>query len=198
MDSIVFDIEISRTVAEAGGWDATHRMGVGVACVWEDRGERMRIYGPDDVPALRDRILSADRITGLNSWLFDFPVLWEINKKHWPAAVPWTDVQKTRMAERSNDLLRRMWKGLGLNPDQFSPQTHGGLTLERVAAATLGSSSALKLMEGKDAPIAFQRGEIQKVANYCADDVALTRDLMRFCDAYGYLINPKTGDKVKM
>ena len=54
MDHIVVDVEIQRTIEETpGGWDATDRLGVAVACVWEYRTARMRVYGPDDLAALR-------------------------------------------------------------------------------------------------------------------------------------------------
>ena len=58
MDHVVVDVEIQKTIKETpGGWDATHLLGVAVACVWEYRTQRMRVYGPDDVDTLRDRLL---------------------------------------------------------------------------------------------------------------------------------------------
>lgn len=35
----------------------------------------------------------------------------------------------------------------------------------------------------------FQAGLVQKVVNYCADDVALERDLCDFIERYGYVIH---------
>ncbi len=43
---------------------------------------------------------------------------------------------------------------------------------------------------GADAPKWYQAGQVQRVANYCADDVALERDLCDFIDRYGYVLLP--------
>ena len=54
-----------------------------------------------------------------------------------------------------------------------------------IAIATIG---AKKIGNGADAPKWFQAGRIQQVCNYCADDVAIERDLTDFVDRYGYVI----------
>ena len=176
-DHVVVDVEIQKTIEETpGGWDSTHLLGVAVACVWEYRTGRMRVYGPDDVPALRDRLLSADRVTGFNIWKFDFPVIF---------GLPGSE-RVEQLRPKTDDLLRRIWKAQGLNPDAFNKLTHGQWGLDAVAGSTL---SAGKIGNGADAPRWFQGGLIQKVANYCADDVALERDLCDFIDRYGYVVN---------
>jgi hypothetical protein len=36
MDHVVVDVEIAHTIEETpGGWDATDKLGVAVACVWD-------------------------------------------------------------------------------------------------------------------------------------------------------------------
>jgi hypothetical protein len=83
-DHVVVDVEIARTVESCtDGWNSTEEMGVAVACVWEYRTSRMRVYGPLELTTLQDRLLAADRISGYNIWKFDFPVIWGISRTDW-------------------------------------------------------------------------------------------------------------------
>lgn len=198
IDKIVLDVEIKKTIEELpGGWDDTHLMGVSIACVWEYTTQRMRIYGPEDVKALQDRILQADQVCGYNIFCFDFPVIWKCSKSFWdgPGSIAVATL-KARLLPKTNDLLRRIWQSLMLDPDVFNPHTHGGWGLDKVAQATLGGPG--KIGYGGDAPKWFQAGLWAKVANYCADDVALERDLTDFVDRYGYVIDTNTQRKVEM
>jgi DEAD/DEAH box helicase domain-containing protein len=179
IDHIVVDVEIQKTIEETpGGWEATDKLGVAVACVWEFRGERMRVYGPEDVPALRARLLKADRISGFNIWKFDFPVIW---------GIPGTERVK-ELLPKTDDILRRIWIELMLDPDRWT-RDHGGWSLDKTAIGTLGVG---KIGNGADAPKWFQAGQIQRVVNYCCDDVALERDLTLFIDRYGYVAHSQT------
>jgi len=176
LDHIVVDVEIAHTIEETpGGWDSTDKLGVAVACVWEYRTQRMRVYGPEDVPLLRERLLKADRVSGYNIWKFDFPVIWECKK----------DRIDPSFLCKTDDLLRRIWLALGFNPDVYT-KGMGGCKLDDIAGATLG---AKKIGNGADAPKWYQAGQIQKVVNYCADDVALERDLCDFVERYGYVMH---------
>ncbi len=184
-DWVVVDVEIQKTIEETpGGWGATDKLGVAVACVWEFQTERMRIYGPEDVTDLKARLLKADRISGYNIWNFDFPVIWGVPKQDWlknSANVAY----KAALATKTDDLLRRIWQSLMLNPDELS-KAHGGWKLDDVAACTLGVN---KIGFGGDAPKWYQAGLVQKVANYCADDVAIERDITLFVDRFGFVLN---------
>jgi DEAD/DEAH box helicase domain-containing protein len=190
MDHVVVDVEIAHTIEETpGGWDATNELGVAVACLWEYRTSRMRVYGPLELTTLQDRLLAADRISGYNIWKFDFPVIWGFSRAQWFAetGIAGSGIASTRYAlrPRTDDLLRRIWQALGLNPDGFS-DSHKGWGLDAVAGSTLGYR---KIGYGGDAPKWYQTGQIQRVVNYCADDVALERDLTDFVDRYGYVVN---------
>jgi hypothetical protein len=186
-DHIVVDVEIQKTIEETpGGWDATDKLGVSVACVWEYKTQRMRIYGPEDVGDLQVRLLKADKISGYNIHKFDFPVIWGYGREEWMHET----TEKVRQLQnclknKTNDLLRRIWKALDLNPGQFD-DLHKGWSLDVVATSTLGYG---KIGYGGNAPKWFQAGLIQKVANYCADDVALERDLADYIEKYGRVLN---------
>lgn len=192
MDHVVVDVEIQRTIEEVGGWDATEKMGVAVACVWEYAGRRMRVYGPDDVPALRERLLAADRISGYNILNFDFPVIWGTSKAGWRELDNGSMVLpafgqglKTVLKSKTDDMLRRIWTALGIDPDNYRHGTHGSCKLDDVAGTTL---KVRKIGNGADAPRWYQAGQVQRVVNYCADDVAIERDLTDFVDQYGYVV----------
>ena len=197
-DHVVVDVEIQKTVEETpGGWDATDKLGVAVACVWEYRTARMRVYGPDDVGALRERLMAADRISGFNIFNFDFPVIWGVAKQDWlfgrgvagadagEGKTKYNCSLKVLLERKTDDMLRRIWQAKGLNPDQFSKETHGGVGLDAVAGSTIG---ARKIGYGGDAPRWYQAGQWARVANYCADDVAIERDLCDFVERYGYVV----------
>ena len=194
IDHVVVDVEIAHTIEETpGGWDATDKLGVAVACLWEYCAQRMRVYGPDDVPALRERLLKADRISGYNTFNFDFPVIWGVPKQLWLGKLmPGVGTEFDRakilrdgLLPKSNDLLRRIWIAQGFDPDNWQSGM-GGAKLDDIAGATIG---AHKIGNGADAPKWFQSGLIHKVTNYCADDVAIERDLTDFVDQYGYVIH---------
>jgi DEAD/DEAH box helicase domain-containing protein len=176
IDWIVVDVEIQKTIEETpGGWDATDKLGVACACVWEFASERMRIYGPDDVKALQERLHEADRISGYNIWKFDFPVIFGLPGRE----------RVESLRSTCDDLLRRIWKAKNLDPDTFTAD-HKGWGLDAVCGSTLGRG---KIGYGGDAPKWFQAGQWARVANYCADDVALERDLTLFIDKYGFIAN---------
>lgn len=188
MDHVVVDVEIQHTIEETpGGWGATDQLGVAVACLWEYQTQRMRVYGPDDVDELQNRLLTADRISGYNIWNFDFPVIWGISKQTWlkPEAGGETAVLRARLLPKTNDILRRIWQAQGFDSDVWQ-KGMGDSKLDDIADATLG---VRKIGNGADAPKWYQAGLIQKVVNYCADDVAIERDLADFVDRYGYVIH---------
>lgn len=183
LDHVVVDVEIQKTIEETpGGWNSTDRLGVAVACLWEYRTARMRVYGPEDVPALRERLLRADRISGYNIWRFDFPVIWELPDR---GRVEGADFLRS-LLPKTNDLLMRIWRALGLSDDAVDfTDLHKGWNLETVAGETIG---ARKIGYGGDAPKWYQAGQVHRVTNYCADDVAIERDLADFIDRYGYVL----------
>lgn len=191
MDKIVFDVEIQKTIEETpGGWESTHLLSVSVCVVYEYLTQRFRIYGPDDGDALRQRLLKADELIGFNIVGFDLPVIFGFSKAAWLHAP-----LRAELLPRCNDLLRRIWQGLGHDPDVFNKDTHGGWGLDAVAQGTLGVG---KIGYGGDAPKWYQAGQWARVVNYCADDVALERDLSDFIDRYGYVIQGQTGQIVRL
>lgn len=174
-DHVVLDVEIQKCIEQLpGGWNDTDKMGVAVAVVYEFKTDRFRIFGPNDVPALKERLLKADRISGYNIWRFDFPVIWGLPSRD----------RVAELQPKTNDLLLRIWRSLGLSLTEFS-SAHKGWKLDQVMRATFGVG---KIGNGADAPKWYQAGLIHKVIDYCCDDVALERDLAAFVDRYQFVI----------
>jgi len=187
-DHVVVDVEIQKTIEETpGGWDATDKLGVAYcAVVYEYIGQRFRIYGPDDVKALKERLMRADRISGYNIYRFDFPVIFGLSGRG----------RVLELQSKTNDLLMRIWRALGLNDDAVDfTDLHKGWSLDVVTKGTLGIG---KIGFGGDAPKWFQAGQWGRVVNYCADDVALERDLTDFVDRYGFVVNGKTNQVLRL
>lgn len=181
-DHVVVDVEIQKTIEETpGGWDATDKLGVSVAVVYEFKTDRFRVYGhtAEELTELRQRLLKAERISGFNIWKFDFPVIFGLPGRE----------RVEHLRSKTNDILRRIWLGLGLKADEFS-SLHKGWGLDPVSRATLRAPG--KIANGALAPKWYQSGEWGKLTNYCVDDVTLERDLTVFCDRYGYVTNGQT------
>jgi len=63
-------------------------------------------------------------------------------------------------------------------------------------ARTLGGQG--KIANGAQAPVWFKEGRWGEVCNYCVDDVTLERDLTVFVDKYGFVVNGKTGQVLRI
>lgn len=197
MDHVVVDVEIKRTIEETpGGWDATDKLGVSCAVVYEYQADRFRVYGDSDAELknLQDRLAQADRISGFNTWRFDLPVILGLSRCQWDNADPNTAVLKEMLRPKSNDLLRRIWESLELDPDVFTDR-HRGWSLNNVASGTLRTT---KIGYGGDAPRWYQAGDWGRLVNYCVDDVAIERALTDFVDRFGYVVHGQTGEVVTL
>lgn len=185
IDHVVIDVEIQKRIQDVpGGWDATDQLGVACAVLYEYRSDRFRVYGPDDVEALKDRLTAAEKISGFNIWRFDYPVIWGLPSRQ----------RVAHLQARTNDLLVRVWRALGLDEEQFS-DLHKGWGLDAICKGTFGRG---KTGYGGDAPVWFQQGNWARLVDYCIDDVKLERDLTDFIDRYGYVVNGNTGQVVRL
>lgn len=86
------------------------------------------------------------------------------------------------------DILQQLWIADGLSP-VFDRKTHGGYSLDAVVSVNIAGEK--KSMNGADAPYTWQDGDYNRVSDYCAQDVALTKQLMDKIFLDGGLISPK-------
>lgn len=185
IDHIVIDIEIQKQISEVpNGWNDTHLLGVSVAVIYEYITDRYRIYGPNDIEALIQRLELADRISGFNIWKFDFPVIYKLPYRG----------RVEQLREKTNDILYRIWKSLNLDPEDFT-KLHGSWGLDVVCKGTFGRG---KTGYGGNAPLWFQQGNWTKLIDYCINDVKLERDLTDFVDKYGFVVNGNTNQVLRL
>lgn len=99
MDHVVVDIEIKKRIQDVpGGWDATDKLGVACAVVYEYRSDRFNVFGDTEehLGALRSRLDSADKITSFNGWRFDMPVIEQLGRDEFVKEFKEDDVTLTR------------------------------------------------------------------------------------------------------
>lgn len=197
---LVFDTEIKLNPEDVpGGFGATDSLGLSCAVVYDMGTDRYTIYDdrPESLAELKKQLLSADRVTGFNSWAFDLPLLWETPKVHWMAGQV-SDAMRSdfsRLKLTSDDLLRRIWIAQRLDPNVFIPKFHGGWGLDNVCQGTLRRG---KTGNGAQAPKLYQEARWGELISYCLNDVQLTADLARHVEKYGQVYNEYKGQLLRI
>lgn len=164
--AVVLDIETQHLAAEVGGWGNLAALKVSVAVTWSSRDASFRQYTEAGLPALVDELFAADLVVGFNTKDFDYAVL-----------QPYTNRDLRGLP--SLDLLEEIHRALGFR-----------VSLSDVAAATLG---ARKSPDGIEAVRMFRAGKLAELADYCQQDVSLTRDLWHYASQNGHLLYERHG-----
>lgn len=156
---MVLDIETKQLVQEVGGWDHVDKLGISVACVYDSKTDQFKSYLEKDLPELIE--LCRDRlIVGYNIRGFDLPVM-----------VPYG------LEMHGLDVFDIMYDVETLTRQRF-------LKLEYLARGTLGEG---KSADGLMAVEWYKQGQIQKIIDYCLQDVKVTRDVFQFGRQNGYI-----------
>jgi hypothetical protein len=185
-EMIVYDIEIAKAIRGrgekkipgieyCGGWNDHANMGVACLCAYDYNEERYRVFMQDNITEFLELATYSDVVVGFNSYNFDNKII---------LAEYGID-----LSSNTFDILREVWKSEGLDPDKFSPSTHGGYGLDDLAGANFHRN---KTGHGAKAPIDFQQGRYGSVIDYCISDVKLTKMLMDRILDKGFLVSPKS------
>ncbi len=159
--AIVFDLETQRSAEEVGGWEHREKMGLAVGVIYDlDRSE-FRVYTEAAVHALIAELTRARLIVGFNLRRFDFDVL------RGYAALDYDALPVL-------DILDRIHRRLGFR-----------LSLGHLAEETLGER---KSADGLQSLAWFKAGELERVIEYCKQDVLLTKRLYDYGRQHGYLL----------
>ncbi len=152
MRTVVFDVETKNIFQDVGSNDPAD-LDISVVCVYDSATDLYTSYLEKDFKKLWPIFEHADILVGFNSDHFDIPLL---NKYY----------HGNLGTIKSVDLLKEIHKSLGRR-----------VKLDNVAEATLGKN---KSGHGLEAITWWKQGEIQKIIDYCTDDVKITKELYEY------------------
>lgn len=159
MRKITFDLETKNFFQDVGSNDPAD-LDISVVCIHDSLDDSYKSFLEQDFNKLWPILEQADLLITWNGDHFDIPLL----NKYYPGDL---------VQIKSLDLMREVQKSLGRR-----------LKLDTAAEATLGAN---KTGHGADAMILWQKGEIEKLINYCINDVKLTKELYDYAIANGKL-----------
>jgi DEAD/DEAH box helicase domain-containing protein len=158
---VYLDLETQKLAQDVGGWKNIHLMRISVGVLYDSLAKEFFTFTEDQVEMLLPRLEQADLIVGFNIKGFDYKVLGA-----------YTNKDLTRL--KTFDILEDIYERLGFR-----------LSLDHLAGETLGQG---KSADGLQAVAWFAQGEMEKLMEYCRQDVIVTRDLFLFGLKHGYLI----------
>lgn len=159
MRQITFDIETANTLPAFDRGNMA-QLELALVGIHDSETDEFSSYTKEELPKLWPIMERADALIGYNSDAFDIPLL----NRYYPG-----DLTKIR----SIDLMIEVQKVLGRR-----------LRLQSLAEATLGrgkKGDGLKSIEW------WQQGLVDKVREYCIEDVRLTRELFDYALSNGSL-----------
>ena len=159
---LVFDLETKRLADEVGGWSNVAQMGFASGVLLDVYANRFLHFTEENVMELIDQIHQADIVVGFNLIRFDFEVL-----------RPYGLSPSRSLTTKSIDLLEHIYRALGFR-----------LSLDNLAATSLGVK---KSADGLAAVRWYRAGQIQKVLDYCEQDVRVTYELWQYGVKNGYV-----------
>ena len=156
---VVLDIETQNTFQDVGGFK-TDKLRISVVGCYFFENDEYICYEEHELPQLYSRLEKSGRIIGYNSVGFDLPVM---NNYYAGDFIQFENL----------DLLDVIRESLGFR-----------IKLDDVAQATLGVS---KSGHGLQAVDWWKQGEIQKIKDYCLQDVKVTKEVYEFGKKYGII-----------
>ena len=152
MRKIVFDIETQNTFADVGSNNPSD-LDISVVTVYDYDTDTYTTVDIKDLSPLWPIIEKADMLIGFNSDHFDIPLLNKYSSK---------DLTQIK----SLDILREIKNSYGRR-----------MKLDQIAEGTLGVK---KSGHGLQAIAWWNKGDIDKIKQYCEDDVRITKNLYDF------------------
>ncbi|MBT5808603.1 helicase [Candidatus Uhrbacteria bacterium] len=158
-NEVVLDIETQNTFQEVGGFK-TNLLKISVVCAYFYETGTYECYEEHELGKFYKRLELSGRLIGYNSLGFDLPVM---NNYYAGDFLTFQNL----------DLLKEIHKSLGFR-----------LKLDDVAAATVGHR---KSGHGLQAVEWWKQGEVQKIKDYCIQDVKVTKDVYEYGKKYNAL-----------
>lgn len=183
---VIYDLETAKAFPKKGeaiepgieyceGWTDYKGCGISVLAAYVSLTDRVEVFLQDNLPQFESLLGEIDYVIGFNTVKFD-------NNVVTAAGLSFHERNK------QYDILRAMYEADGLDPDKWSPSTHGGYKLDTCLDVNFG---VRKTDSGAMAPINWQRGRHGEVISYCIADVMLTKRLFDKIMADGWIYHPK-------
>ncbi len=166
---MVFDVETRRSALEVGGWHMAKKMGVSIAVLYDSKDNSFHAFTQDELQELFVLLQQADVVIGFNSMRFDYAVLQ-------PFAPYALKILPTL------DLLDVVKKRLNYR-----------VSLENIASATLNTP---KSADGLMALRWWKEGNLQKITEYCQQDVEITKGVYEYGIKHGYILFSNKAKKI--
>ena len=157
---LYFDLETQKSADDVGGWGNIHDMKLAVGVVWDSYEQEYFSYQESTALQLVEKLQTADLVVGFNVKKFDYGVL-----------QPYADFDLDEIT--TFDMLTDINKKLGHR-----------LSLNHLAENTLNSK---KSADGLVSLQWYKEGKIDKIIEYCKQDVEITRDLFLYGELRGYI-----------
>ncbi len=166
-----FDLETRKSAQDVGGWGNTHLMRVSVAVIFDSLENRFFTFTEDQVDDLLTHLNKADLVVGFNVKRFDYSVL---------GAYTNSDLEELTTFDILEDIYQRLGFRIGL---------------DHLTRETLNQG---KSADGLQALEWFKQGEMEKLTDYCRQDVAVMRDLFLYGLKNGHLIYKTKKDNTRV
>ena len=160
---LYFDLETQKSASEVGGWENTAYMKLATGVVWDSLDQKFFSYLESEASQLAEKLKTADLVVGFNVLKFDYGVLKPYARD---AGIILDDIT-------TFDMLIDINKKLGHR-----------LSLNHLAENTL---NAKKSADGLVSLQWYKEGKIDKIVEYCKQDVEITRDLFLYGESHGYV-----------
>ena len=166
---LYFDLETKYSAEEVGGWGNVMDMGMSVGVVWDKLDLKHHVYLEHQTPALIKHLRQADLIVGFNHISFDLRVLAGSR----PTEQERQQLYLELVSLPNFDMLVELKKILGHR-----------LRLDSIARPTLQHG---KSADGLQALSWYKEGRIDKIIEYCKQDVEVTRLVHEYALEHGQL-----------
>jgi DEAD/DEAH box helicase domain-containing protein len=163
MDTLVIDIETKNSFQDVGGRENLEKLEISIIGVYSYKEDKYFVFEEKDFPELGKMLQKAQLIITFAGKRFDIPIM----EKYFNFSV--SDI-------RHYDILEEVEKKLGRR-----------IGLNVLAEANIGLK---KTGESIDAIYLYEKGEIEKLKEYCLNDVKLTKELYDLIKRQGFLYIP--------
>ena len=166
---LYFDLETQKSAEDVGGWDYAKLMGLAVGVVWDSLEGEFFGYEEHEATQLVKKLKTADLVIGFNVIKFDYEVLKPYARK---AGVTLKEINTFDMLDYIKDKLNHR------------------LSLNHLAENTLNTKKSADVLVSLQW---YKEGEIEKIVDYCKQDVKVTRDLFLYGESNDHVKYKKRG-----